>query len=632
MNRLTLLIATALASTCALAAARSDIPPPRDTPYPGTITLRVDATDVARRIFRVHETIPVKPGPFALQYPKWLPGNHAPSGPIDQLAGPLIEAAGKPLAWIRDPLDVYTFHVTVPAGVTALEIDLQFVSPETKEQGRVTMTSEILGVQWEKMLLYPAGHYSSRIRFEPSVALPAGWQYATALDGARPDGDTVHFAPTSLETLVDSPLFAGQYFTRVDLDSAAKAPVRLDVVADSPDELQIDPAALAAHRKLVSEATTLFGSRHFDHYDFLLCISDNFGNIGLEHHRSSEDGVRRGYFKDWEKTATLRDLLAHEVTHSWNGKFRRPADLWTPTFNVPMADSLLWVYEGQTQYWGYVLAARSGLWSEEVARGAIATSAAMLQEQRPGRRWRNLEDTTNQPIISPRRPQSWVSWQRTEDYYREGALIWLDADTRLRELSGEKHSLDDFAHAFFGVNDGSYVPQTYTFADVARALNDVVPADWATFLRTRVDSHAADAPLNGLERAGWRLVFKDTPSVFAKKAEDMNETTDRTFSIGIVLDKEAKLTQVVWDSPAFKAGLTLDTTLIAVNARAYKRELLDQAIKDARNHKTPIELLVRNLDRYRTVTLDYTGGPRYPDLERVNGTPDRLSAILKSRT
>ena len=631
MSRRYLPIVVALATTCFSVAANA-APPPRDIPYEGTITLRVDATDVVRRIFSVHETIPVQPGPLVLQYAKWLPGNHAPNGPLDQLAGLLITAGNQSVPWVRDPLDVFSFRLTVPQGVANLEVDLQFASPETREQGRITMTAEILGVQWEKMLLYPAGYYMNRIRMQPSVTLPEGWQYGCALDGARREGQTVHFGVVPLDTLVDSPLFAGRYFRRVELDASAKAPVYLNVVADSADELEISPVALSVHRKLVAEATQLFGSRHFDHYDFLLAISDNFGTIGLEHHRSSEDGVRHGYFKDWDRMAIDRDLLAHEMTHSWNGKFRRPADLWTPTLNVPMEDSLLWVYEGQTQYWGYVLAARAGLWSEELARGALASVAATFQEQRQGRQWRNLQDTTNQPIISARRPQSWASWQRTEDYYREGALLWLEVDTRLRARSGGRRSLDDFARAFFGVNDGSFVPQTYTFADVTKALNDVVADDWAGYLRTRLDTHDNSPVAAALAESGWRLLFRDSPSTFTRKLEEVNETTDRSFSIGIILDKEARLTQVIWDSPAHNAGLTVGTTIVAVNSRAYRKDRLDLAIREARDPANPVELLVRDLDRYRTVKLDYTGGLRYPDLERVANVADRLAAILKPRT
>ena len=351
---------------------------PRDVPYPGTLTIRVDATDLARRIFRIHETIPVKAGGLVLQYPEWVPGSHSPRGPIDQMAGLIIEGNEKRLEWRRDPYDVYSFHVNVPPGVKELQVELQFLSPTT-DQGRTTMTPQILGVQWLNMMVYPAGYYMSRIQIQPNLMLPAGWQFATALDGAQRDGDVVHFAVTPLNTLFDSPVFAGLYSKSVALGKVANAPVRLNIFADSPDELAYTPEQLLPSRKLVLEAGTLFNSRHFDHYDFLFSISDHFGTIGLEHHRSSEDGVKAGYFKDYVKSEPRHELLAHEMTHSWNGKFRRPADLWTPSYNVPMQTSLLWVYEGQTQYWGQVLTARAGLWSREQALDALALTLASYE-------------------------------------------------------------------------------------------------------------------------------------------------------------------------------------------------------------------------------------------------------------
>jgi predicted metalloprotease with PDZ domain len=632
------LLAPALAGLALIAGgptARADgipaVPPPQDLAYSGAIDLRVDATDLDRRIFRTVESIPVGPGPLTLLYPQWLPGNHAPSGPIEALAGLTITGGGRRLAWTRDPVNMYAFHVEVPAGVTALAVELQFASPENGDQGRIVATPEIVGLQWEKALVYPAGYYSSRILVNARLTLPGGWKFGTALTPERREGDTVIFRPISLEMLVDSPVFAGKYFSRLDLAPGAKVPVWLDVVADSPDELELKPDQLAAHRRLVQQAVALFGSRHFDHYDFLLSISDDFTGIGLEHHRSSEDGVRRGYFKEWDRNEPRRSLLPHEMTHSWNGKFRRPADLWTPNFNTPMRDSLLWVYEGMTEYWGEVLAARSGLWSAETARESLAVVAAGLQEHRPGRDWRNLEDTTNQPIVTRRGALSFVSWQRTEDYYREGQLVWFDVDTKLRELTGGRRSLDDFARAFLGVEDGRYAPLTYTFDEVVRTLNGVAAHDWAGFLRTRLDRTGAGAPLDGLARSGWKLVFKPEPSAYLRKLNELSDVNDQSYSLGCVVDQDARLAEVVWGSPAFAAGLATNATLVAVNGRAYKAALLVQAIRDGQTHGTPIELIVRSLDRYRTVTIPYTGGLRYPTLERVAGRPDMLAEILRPR-
>ncbi|MBW3560500.1 MAG: peptidase M61, partial [Proteobacteria bacterium] len=495
---------------------------PRDIPYPGTIRLTVDASDTDHRVFRVRETVPVqRAGPMTLLYPQWLPGNHAPRGPIAQLAGLVIRANGQVIPWRRDPVEVYAFHLDVPAGVSALDLQFEYLTPTDGEQGRVVVTPEMLNLQWEKALLYPAGHYASRITVEPSVVLPAGWSYGVALErgtgpGPVTGGGVLHsFQPVSLETLVDSPMFAGRYYKQVDLDPEATArgrpPVRLNIVGDAPENLEIKPAQLQQHRGLVRQADLLFGARHFDRYDFLLATTERMGGIGLEHHRSSENGVGADYFTQWDEDLNAHDLLPHEYVHSWNGKHRRGADLWTPNYNVPMRNSLLWVYEGQTSYWGPVLAARSGLLTKAQTLETLAMTAAAYQA-RAGRAWRSVADTTFGPVVSARRPQPWTDYQRAEDYYTEGSLIWLDADTLIRERSGGRRSLDDFARRFFGGRGGRATVVTYTFDDVVSALNAVQPYDWATFLRTRVEGVGQPAPLAGFARGGYRLVYRDTPS------------------------------------------------------------------------------------------------------------------------
>ncbi len=600
---------------------------PQDRPYPGTIRLSVDATDTARGIFRVHEQIPVqRAADFVLLYPQWLPGNHGPSGPIDKLAGLTIRAGATKLAWSRDPVNVYAFHVSVPAGVRALDIEFQFLSPVESKEGRVVMTAEMLNLQWNAVALYPAGYFARDILVQASVKLPPGWKYATAL-GTSANGATPAFGPVPFNTLVDSPMFAGRYFSRLDLDPGAKVAVHLDMFADQPDELILSPAQLQAHRNLVTQANKAFGSHHYDHYDFLFAMSDRMSGIGLEHHRSSEDGTTANYFKEWDKRASSRDLLSHEFTHSWNGKFRRPADLWTPNFNVPMRDSLLWVYEGQTQYWGSVLAARSGLWTKQQALDALTLDADTYAMRRPGRVWRPLEDTTEDPITTMRRPIPWRSWERSEDYYGEGELIWLDADTLIRQLSGRKKSLDDFAHVFFGVNDGSYVTLSYTFDDVVRALNSVAPYDWAKFLHARIDG-LDPAPLDGLTRGGYRLAYDDKESDFYKSNEKARKMTDLSDSIGLVVDSTGAAAEVLWDSPAFKSGVTVGSQIVAVDDVAYESDRFKDAIKNAKGTKAPIRILLKRGDVYRTVALDYHGGLRYPHLERIPGAPGLLDAVL----
>jgi predicted metalloprotease with PDZ domain len=622
-------IVALLASLASLALpARAGVPAPGDQPYPGTIVLKVDATNLSQQIFRMKMSIPVTPGPLTLLYPQWLPGNHGPSGPLTQLAGLKFSGNGKPVDWVRDPVQVHAFHVTVPAGVTTLEAEYQFLSPLDSAQGRITMTSEILGVQWPSVTLYPAGYNSRRITVQPNLTLPDGWQYGTALETASRSGNDVAFKPLDLETLIDSPLFAGRHFKRIDLDPGAKVPVFLNIVADNPESLEAKPEQIAAHRAMVQQAAKLFRSHHYKHYDFLFALSDEFGGIGREHHQSSENGVKPGYFTDWAKGEAGRDLLPHEYTHSWDGKFRRPAGQNVPNFNVPLQNELLWVYEGQTQYWGKVLAARSGLITEKGTLDGIAAMAA-LYDNVQGRAWRAVQDTVNDPIINGRRPLGWGNWQRSEDYYVEGMFIWLDVDTKIREMSGDARSLDDFARAFYGINNGSFEPAFYTFDDVVAELNKVQPFDWAPFLRTRLDGHASGAPLDGLARAGWKLVYTDTPSDFSKSMDELRKTTDFSYSLGFSVKQDGAVAAVAWDGVAFRAGLAGNSTIVAVNNRAYKGDVLKAAIKAAKDSKEPIQLLVKQGTSYRTISLDYHGGLRYPHLERIAGSKDRLATILK---
>jgi predicted metalloprotease with PDZ domain len=606
------------------------IAPPVDLPYPGVLQVAVDATDLPHGIFVVHETIPVAAGPLTLLYPKWLPGTHSPSGPIDKFAGLMLKAGGKQIEWLRDPVDVYAFHADVPAGVTSLDVDFQFLSAVSTHEGRVMMTPDMLSLQWIDLVLYPSGYFTRQIQVAPSVTLPADFKFATALETASTKGAVTEFKPTSFETLADSPMIAGRNFRSFDLDPGGPARVTLDVIADRPDELAATPAEIDAHKALVQQAYKLFGAHHYDHYDFLLSLSDKMGGNGLEHHQSSEDGTTPKYFTGWDKTAAGRDLLSHEYSHSWDGKFRRPADLWTPNFNVPMRDSLLWVYEGQTQYWGVVLAARSGLWTKQEGLDAIAATAA-IYDHRVGRTWRPLEDTTNDPIIAQRRPLSWLSWQRSEDYYSESQLVWFDVDTLIRELSGGKQSLDDFAKAFYGIENGSYIPATYSFDDVVKTLTAVQPHDWAVFLKQRLDGFATGAPLDGLARGGYRLIYNDTPTKFLESAEKRRKTVDLAFSIGVVIGKDGMLNEVMWDGPAFKAGLTEGAQIVAVNGDAYEEDGLKDAIKSAKTGTAPIELLMKAKDQYRTVRIDYHDGLRYPHLERIDATPARLDDILAAR-
>ena len=533
------------------------------------------------------------------------------------------------MEWVRDPVSVAAFHVDVPAGVKALDLEFQHLSPTTGDQGRIVVTQEMLNVQWNNLLLYPAGYFSRQIPFEAQVKLPPGWNYGTALEVSASSGDAVTFKPVSLDTLVDSPMFAGRYFKKIDLDPGGRSRVTLNVMADEAYQLELTPTQLQAHRNLVTQADRLYGARHYDHYDMLLALTDRMGGIGLEHQRSSENGSNPRYFADWDKLPTARDLLPHEYTHSWNGKYRRPADLWTANFNVPMRGSLLWVYEGQTQYWGYILAARSSLLTKQEALDAIASTAATY-DNRVGRGWRQMSDTTNDPVIAQRRPQGWTSYQRSEDYYSEGQLIWLDADTLIREKTGGTKSLDTFAKAFFGVNDGDWSQLTYKFDDVVATLNKVFPYDWATFLKTRLDGHGPGAPLDGLTRGGYKLVYTETPTAYFTSAEVRRKSADLTYSLGLSVNKDGDLLNVFWEGPAFDAGLSIGQKIVAVNGWAFDQDRLKAAVTEAKTSGV-VNLIVKAGEHYKTVQLAYKGGLRYPRLERIAATPDRLGDILEPR-
>jgi predicted metalloprotease with PDZ domain len=638
---LSLTLAAALQAAAETAAGPSAIAPitpiiaPKDRAYAGEIQLKVDASDTSHRIMRVHETLSGIGPDTVLLYPKWLPGTHAPEGTIDRLGGIRITANGAPVTWKRDPVEVFALRLNLKPGTRAIDIDFDYLSPTSGKVGALEMSRDLMLIEWNELVFYPAGYFTRQIPVQVHLTLPADWQFGSALETASNDHAQTHFKRTTLETLIDSPLYAGRYASKLDLDPGAAVPVHMDLFADRPELLAMKPEYLEAYRNLVRQAYKLYGSHHYNHYDFLYSLSDQIQQNGLEHHQSSEDGTDPESFTKWDKEAFARDLLAHEFTHSWNGKFRRPADLWTPNYNVPMQDSLLWVYEGQTEYWGQVLAARSGLRTRQQALDQFAITAAHYEVQK-GRQWRPLQDTTNDEIINPRRPQSWLDWQRFEDYYSESALIWLDADTWIREHSKGARSLDDFARAFFGINDGSFSVVTYTFDDIVKALNAVEPNDWSAFLRQRLDAIGKPVPLDGFRRGGYKLVYTDTPSDYQSTTEDQRKRIDLLNSIGIEIDdkdggKEGTLSQVIWDSPAFKAKLTEGAQILAINGTAYDVDVLKDAIRAAHGKPAPIELIVKIGDRYMVANLDYHDGLRYPHLERDTAEPARLDEILAPR-
>jgi predicted metalloprotease with PDZ domain len=592
----------------------------RDEVYPGTIVLEVDARRSRQAILGVRETIPVAtPGRLTLRYPQWLQANHAPSGQVGSLASLRFTAGDRTLVWQRDPVDMYAFHVEVPAGVRQITATFDIVGSGT---GRAFSTPDLLALQWERALLYPAGHFVRRIAIQPSVQLPDGMTGVSALDG-EPRKGAVVYPVTDVETLVDSPMFAGRYFKAWPL----RRGVDLNVVAEQPEDLAATPEQIEAHARIVDQLDRLVGARHFDRYDFLLVLQDGGFSGGVEHHRSSENGSLRGYFTNWANMPMVRGLLPHEYTHSWNGKFRRPAPTWRPDFHVPIENELLWVYEGQTSFWDIVIGARSGMVPKDVALGEIASNAAGYMVQ-SGRAWRPISDTVNQPIISYGGGQPFPSAQRGTDYYNEGALVWLDADTLIRERSGGRRSLNDFARAFFGIRSGDRGVVTYRFDDVVAALNAIEPYDWATFLRDRIDQPGAPAPVAGIARGGYRIVFKDEPNPYDKAAMTLGKRLDLTHSIGGRVGAGGTLTEVRWGGPLFEAGLMSGATLVAVDGRAYSDEALKAAITAAKTGKEPIRLLVKEGTRLREVPIDYQAGLRWPWLQKTAKNDASLDRLL----
>ncbi|MDO1529219.1 M61 family peptidase [Fulvimonas sp. R45] len=608
-------------------------PAPVDQPYPGQLAVNVDLTDAPKRIFRVHETIPVKPGPLTLLYPEWIPGEHAPSGPIENVAGLVVTANGKQLPWRRDLRDMFAIKLDVPAGASQLDLQFQFLSP-APGQGSLfgasaSSTPNFVDVEFNQVAFYPAGYYSRQIRIQPTVQLPVGWKFGTALQVASQSGGTVRFKPVSFNNFVDSPLIAGEHFDRVDLAPGAKVPVHLNVVGDDAKDVKLSAKQLEQQRAVVTQTNLLFGAHHYDHYDFLLTLSDHTGHFGLEHHQSSDDRLPADFFTNDDMHTLAASLMPHEYVHSWNGKFRRPADLWTPNFNVKMQDDLLWVYEGLTDYWCSVLTARSGLWSPEQFRDTMANIDAAMSA-RTGRAWRSLQDTADAAPLTYYGGGGWGNWRRGTDFYPEGQLLWLDVDTKIRELSGGRHSLDDFARAFYGMDNGSYVTKTYTFDDVVNTLNQVQPFDWATFLHARLDYTGPELPEHGIARGGWKLVYTDQPNAETKAMESVRPGADLAHSLGLSASKSGSIYDVQWNGPAFRAGLVPGLEIVAVDGKDYSPEALKDAVKAAKGGSAPIKLLVKNIDTYSTVKVDYHGGLKYPHLVRADGK-DLLGAIIAPR-
>jgi predicted metalloprotease with PDZ domain len=593
------------------------------------IHLAVDLTDAPRNRYHTKLIIPVKPGPFTLVYPKWIPGNHRPSGPIQNLTGLRLEAGGHSISWERDEVDMYAFHANVPTGTSELQVSFDAITEGGNAAGTgAQASSNVLGLNWNEVVLYPQGASSDAVQLAPSVKLPTGWKFGTALEVAHQSGDWVEFHPVPLTMLVDSPLIAGAHFHKIELTKPGETPVHvIDMVSESGAGLAMTLADEAAYRKLVAETGALFGARHYLHYHFLYTLSDQVVGRGLEHHQSSDNGVGERTLSDEDLHLLEVGLLPHEFVHSWNGKYRRPAGLATPNYQEPMRGDLLWVYEGLTEYLGDVLTARSGLWSAEQYREALAETAAML-DHRAGREWRPLEDTARSVQLLRLLGRSWQNWRRGLDYYPEGELIWLEVDTTVRQQTHGQKSLDDFCRLFFGPPSGPPKVVPYSFDDLVQALNQVAPYDWAKLLGEGVNQVQPRAPLEGIERGGWRLVYNEKPNVYIRAAEKSRNFQNYYYSLGFALNEKGEFLDVIPGSPSYDAGIGPGMKLVAINGRLWSKEVLKEAVQASKENHRSIELLVSNAEFVRSYSLDYQRGLQHPHLERSNGD-DLLGQILK---
>ena len=594
---------------------------------PGIIRVEVDATQAPQRILHTHLTIPVQPGPLVLLFPEWIPGEHMPDGPINNIAGLKFTAARRAVPWRRDLLDMFAFHLTVPTGVTSLDVKFDFLisGAGSGYSSGASSTAYINDLSWNQVILYPRGYAAKDLTYAPSLKLPAGWKFGTALPGAKQNGDTITFDPTSLSTLVDSPVLSGRFFRAIPLSSGQETPHEIDIAADSEADLAMPAETEAALRRLVVEAGALFGSRHYRDYHFLFTLSDNTAHFGLEHHESSDDRSYEKSLIDPDYRTEGAALLPHEFVHSWNGKYRRPEDLTTADYHQPMRDDLLWVYEGLTEYWGDVLTARSGLINNDQAHEMFAQLVANYDHE-PGRNWRPLQDTADAAVVLYDADRDWENWRRQVDFYDESVLLWLDVDTTIRRLTKDKKSMNDFSHSFHGGPGGQPALKIYTFEDVVAGLNSVAPYDWSSFLRTRLDSIAPKTPDEALLASGWLVIYNDKPNEIERVQDVVRKTAALMYSIGLVAKDDGTLEQVLYGGPSFKAGLGPGMKITEVAGNKFTLDALRSAV--AASASTPVRLKVKNGPQEQVYTIDYHGGSKYPHLQRAPNHADILDEIL----
>jgi len=601
----------------------STVPRPVDHAFDNAIELHVDATDIARKIFTVEERIPVSGnGTMTLLYPRWEPASHGPTLTVTDLAGLTVRAGGKTVAWRRDPYEPHAFHLTIAPGTRTIDVRFQMVA------GSDLLTPDIVAVPWQRLILYPAGWYARNIPVAATLALPEGLRSFTGLEVEQAKGPTIRFRRTSMEKLLDAPVLAGRYAARLPLTTSTPGAVSLDIIAMRASDLAVPPARIAELQQLIAQMRAVFGPTPFARYDILARLSDDGSAGGTEHRNSSENGLASTHFRDWPGQILNRDLIAHEIVHAWNGFYRTPADLWAPTPNVPVAGRLLWMYEGQTEFWGRVLATRAGQFAPAELRDRLAIEAAEIAD-RPGRAWRPLSDDVNYPAFMLRQSVPWRDWQRRRDYYSEGVMLWLAVDAELRDLSGGRRGIDDFAHRFFAGATPDAPTRTYDFDDLCNTLNAVAPRDWSGFLHSWIDATGTLDTNAGLTRHGWQLVFGDAPTAAFRASEEDAGVADLTYSIGLTVTDKGIVRAVRWNGPAFTAGLRPGAKIVAVNTASFGRDALLAAVRHAATR--PITLTVEQDERKSDHLVPYAGTLRYPRLEPIAGRRDTLIALLTPR-
>ena len=618
------LLIAMMAALGGVALASAGPPPP--------ITISVDATHVPQRILHAKLVFPVHPGPLTLYYPKWMPADHSPDGPVWNLAGLKFFSGARELPWQQDDVDMYAFHLVVPEGITSVEASLDFLisAPGPTIDFSASGAGNLFILMWNQVVLYPQGWPAAKLTFIPTLTLPSEWKFSTSLPVSNRSGNTVSFAPVALDLLVDSPVQSGQFMRVLPLSASGSPPQELDVLSDDAWALDVPSELLDHYKRLVAEADALYKSHHFREYHFLLTLSDNVMGLGQEHHESSDDRVKQNTLVDPNARLLMAGLFPHEFSHSWNGQYRRPDGLATPDFQQPMKGELLWAYEGLTEYLGTLLSARSGLLTPSQSRDQIALIASNM-EHRAGRRWRSLQNTATAAQILYFSVPEWSSYRRGTDFYPEAVLIWLEVDATIRKLTGDRKSMDDFCHVFYAGHEGEPVVKPYTFEDLVSTLDGIAPSDWAAFFRSRLDA-TTGVPLGGLGGSGWRLVYNDEPNEMMAAADEVSGGGDFTSSIGLRVKHDGSVIDSIPSMPAFESGLSPYLKIIAVSGRAFSVDAMKRAIRDSMTNSPPIEVVTENTTRVEAHRIQYYGSSQFPHLERVKDAPDYLGEILKALT